>query len=110
MDKTLATWCLACVLVGACCAPAHAAHAGHPYGHHGASVLATTPTGAALRTVPTAAVQWAARPVPYALGTYATRPPAPHGHSTLRQQHVQALAHCNPFAGVRATAPLPLCR
>lgn len=93
-----------------CAAPAHAGHASHPYGHHASPYTVATPQGPGLRTVPTTATQWAAVPLPHALGTYRSAPPAPHGTSPLRAQHVQALRTCNPFAGVQAAAPLPLCR
>ena len=94
-----------------CATPAHAGHhGGRPHGAALPAYTAHTPQGPGLRTVPTTATQWAAVPLPHALGTYRSAPPAPHGTSPLRAQHVQALRTCNPFAGVQAAAPLPLCR
>lgn len=44
------------------------------------------------------------------IGRSAGQSPLPTaGHSTLRENHVQSLKHCNPFANVRSDRPLTTC-
>jgi hypothetical protein len=90
---------LALVCLALCTTPA-ASHA------RGASFKGPSHAGGLPRTLGA----WAAAPRPYTLGTYSAPHGTPHtGTSTLRQQHIQRLQTCNPFAGVRAATPLSPC-
>ena len=91
-----------CLLLAATC------HA-HTRTYSSSTYSSYSTQGAALRTTKAGVPQWAQTPHAYALGTYSNTLPAPHGVSTARSTHVQALRTCNPFAGVSATHALAGC-